>query len=279
MMLSGYGMNAENRAKSAGNFNSLWDTGEVSVARGLDGRIQLYDRRLSLHWLIQPEVARSAMHDPLLTLIGFWPRFLVAWPESSIPRKVRLFRPELDGRISAYWQRCHELLAAPLGDDCRNLQLIEATDRAQALLGTFFERMETAKMASSILTSIRPFALRATEMTFRIAGVLAVFEGKSLIDPDAASRAITLATYSIETWRNIFGNRDEADARALALGLFGWLLKQDGCQVREASILHIGLPKRIRSKDRRDSALALLEQHRLVERERDVWFVRRPEKC
>ena len=52
------------------------------------------------------------------------------------------------------------------------------------------------------------------------------------------------------------------------------MLKQDGSRVREASILHIGLPKRIRSKGRRDAALALLEQHQLVEREGDTWYAR-----
>jgi hypothetical protein len=271
MMLAGYGMNADNRAKSASNFNSLWDRGEISVARGLDGRLQLYDRRLSLHWQIQPEVARSALHDPLLANIGFWPRFLVAWPDPGGPRYVRAFRPDQDVMIGAYWKRCTQLLESAQGEDCRDLLVIESTDEAITLFGQFFERMEQARLPDSIMAPVRAFALRATEIAFRIGATLTAWVGKQEIDVQCARDAIALVTYSLDTWLGIFGTRDEDDARQLALGLYGWMLRQEGGRVREATILHTGLPKRIRSKDRRDTALAVLHQHGLVEANRDVW--------
>ena len=258
MMLAGYGMNADNRAKSAGNFNSLWDNGEISVARGLDGRVQLYDRRLSLHWLIQPQVTRAALHDPLLSAIGFWPRFLLAWPPLSEPQTARGFHPETDSRITAYWGRCRELLCVPQGEDCRELPLIEADAAALELIGRYFERMQTAKLPDSLLAPVRAFALRSTELAFRIAGVLAAFSGSKSIDADAARNAIALAEYSLETWRGVFGNRDEADTQAAALQYLRWLLRQPDASASEHSMLHIGPKPRVRG--RRDAALATLEQ-------------------
>lgn len=41
IMLSGWGMNPDNRAKTAGAFNLLWDDGEQSVIGAMTGRFQL----------------------------------------------------------------------------------------------------------------------------------------------------------------------------------------------------------------------------------------------
>jgi hypothetical protein len=93
-MLAGYGMSKDNRQKTAATFNELWDDGEASISRALAGRIQLYGKRLSCHWLIQPDAAREALGDPLLSTMGFWPRFLIAWPEPAPPRLARPFEPD-----------------------------------------------------------------------------------------------------------------------------------------------------------------------------------------
>jgi len=271
-MIAGYGMNPDNRMKSAGNFNALWDDGEISVARGLDGRVQLYDRRLSLHWMIQPDVARSALHDPLLSSIGFWPRFLLSWSPPSAPRTAKPFRPERDRRITDYWTRCTELLNHRLADDCKDLPEIAPTDEAMRIACGFFELMEKgAKTAGGIYESVKPFAVRATEQMFRIAGVLASFDKKKEIDAEAMKNAAKLALHSLNTWRAVYGDRDEADARASAIALYLWMLKQPWIEATETAILRIG-PKSLRSQSRRDTSLALLEQAGLAQRERDKWY-------
>ncbi len=272
MLLSGYGMNADNRAKSAGNFNSLWDDGEISVARGTDGRVQLYDRRLSLHWLIQPDVARSALYDPLLSSMGFWPRFLATWSPSSKPRLARPFLPEREARIVAYWARCTDLLSEIQPEDCRELPIIAASDDAQEFAGQFFERMEkNAKTAGAILEHVKPFAVRATEQLFRIAGVLAKFGGNTEIDLDAMRNAAALAAHSLETWRAIHGDRDEAEGKSRALALYGWLLKQPYQRATTTSILHVAIPKTLRSREVRDRALSQLEQAGFAARQQETW--------
>lgn len=275
-VLAGYGMTTDNRIKTGAGFNSLWDNGELSVSRALSGRLQLYDRRLSIHWLVQPDAARTALHDPVLSNIGFWPRFLAAWPEPLPPRRADPFRPERDARIGRYWARCTELIG-PLGEDCSGLPVIEFDDEAHQLAGRFFERMEVeAKTGGGSLTAVRAFALRATEHLFRVAGVLAVFDRRDVVDAEHAGRAAMLIGYSLATWRSIFGDRDQAQAEDNALRLYAWLLKQRGAQASETAMLRIG-PKPLRSRDLRDAALATLEQQGLTRREKDVWIALRRE--
>ena len=265
MMLGGHAMNDDNRAKSAGNFNSLWDNGEISVARGTDGRLQLYDRRLSLHWLVQPDVAFSALHDPMLANIGFWPRFLLACPAPSPPLLARRFEPGSYAGIRAFWNRCEELLAAPLGEDCSSLTVISPTPEAEKLACRFFEKMQQeAKTSGGELVEVKPFAVRATEQAFRIAGVLSAYSGSREIDVDTMRRAILLAGYSLDNWRLAFGDREENAARQWARLLFDWLLKQPDHRATGSAMLQVG-PKQIRSKAKRDTALALLQQAGLVD--------------
>ncbi len=271
---AGYGMSPEHKIKTAAGFNALWDTGEVSVSRSMTGRLQLYDRRLSIHWLVQPDAARAALHDAVLSNIGFWPRFLCAWPAPLPPRRAEPFHPDRDPRIRRYWQRCTELLQ-PQGDDCSGLPVIEFDDRANDLAGRFFERMEVeAKREGRTLVDVRPFALRATEQVFRVAGVLAVFDGRDVVDIEHAARAVEIVVYSLETWRSIFGDREKAQAGANALRLYAWLLKQRGAQASEVAMLKIG-PKPLRSRDLRDTALTTLEQYDLAGRDGSDWIALR----
>jgi hypothetical protein len=273
VMLAGYGMNADNRAKSAGAFNLLWDDGEISVSRSTTGRIQLYDRRLSIHWLIQPDAATEAVQDTLLSNIGFWPRFLCAWPAPGKPRAAKPFRPEQDSRIGAFWDRCYRLLSDPLSEDCGNLPVLELDADAHNFVCRFFEQMEqAAKTKGGLLEPVKPFALRATEQLCRVAGVLTVFSDHRTISLQTAIGAAQLVTYSLETWRGIFGAREESAARSDAKLLLDWLAKQPGKRASETAMLQVG-PKRLRSRSRRDSALSCLELAGVVEQSGAYWSV------
>lgn len=276
-MLSGYGMNADNRAKTAATFNALWDDGELSVSRGTTGRLQLYDRRLSIHWLLQPEAAHEVMSDPLLSGIGFWPRFLIAWPEPSAPRVARPWRADQCAEIGAFWRACTRLLDRPIGDDCSDLPVLELTDEAMQLACGYFERMEqAAKGKPAPLRDIKPYAVRSTEQALRVAGVLAVFEGLDRVDAAAMRNGIALAAYGLETWREVFGDRDVRTARQLARTLYRWLLDQPEGSASLTAISRIG-PKATRPKDRRDTALAVLDHAGLVTSAGYTWSVEVPE--
>lgn len=272
-ILSGYGMNAENRSKTAATLNALWDAGTLSVARGGAARVELYDRRLSTHWMIQPNAVRETLNDPALSAIGFWPRFLLATPSPSAPRTADRFQPKTSADIRSYWQRCTELLNESIGEDCGGLVAVAPDSDAFNIAGQFFERMEiAAKTKGGALESVRPFAVRATEQMFRVAGVLAAFQGHNDITKQDAGNAIALVSYSLDCWRGALGCSDENAEKDKALQLLRWLIKQPGATVRDASILQLA-PKPLRSRAVRDAAVQLLEHHGLITRDGDAWRV------
>jgi hypothetical protein len=261
-ILSGYGMSADQRSKTAGVFSKLWDDGHVSVSRATGGRVERYGRRLAMHWLIQPMAASESIGDPLLSALGFWPRFLLAWPEPQAPRRAQPFRPETLPAVRAYWKRCNELLHVPLLDDASDCPLLRLTDEACALLGTAFEGFEVEARKGG-LQAVKPFALRASEQACRIAGVLSAFSGDEAVSANAMRGALALVTYSLKAWRAVVDEGDAYQRGAHALRLYEWLTtRPDWCEPL-AVIVNKG-PACVRSKDKRDAALSELEAVGLV---------------
>jgi hypothetical protein len=207
--------------------------------------------------------ASEAIGDPLLSALGFWPRFLAAWPAPQGPRLARPFRPAALPAVAAYWHRCDALLAEPLPDDAGDCPAIPLSDEARELLGRGFERFEVAGRRGP-LRVIRPFALRATEQACRVAGVLAAFGGARSIDAATARDALSLVAYSLETWRAIVDEGAADPGAAHALRLYEWLTGRPDWRERLAAIVKDG-PMHTRSKDKRDAALAMLAEHGLVQ--------------
>ena len=263
-MVGGHGMRPENKAKTAGELNRLWDHGEISVMRGTSGRIQLFDRRLTAHLMIQPTVVQDALTDVVLMDSGFWPRFLLAWPEPAKPRKMRPFRPETIPEIRQFWQRCTELLPETERDECENLTTLKLTDKAQNLLGSFFEGMENeAKLKTGrYFDTCKPFALRASEQACRIAGVMAVYNGTETIDTDLMKNGMVLSLYSVESWRSAFNQRDSLIAAELAYRYLKWMVVERKGTATETDMIQNG-PKP-RSASRRDTAISTLHACGLV---------------
>ncbi len=261
-ILSGYGMSADHRSKTAGVFSKLWDAGHLSVSRVTGGRVERYGRRIALHWLIQPMAAAESIGDPLLSALGFWPRFLVAWPAPQAPRIYKPFRPDTLPAVGAYRARCDELLAVPLGDDAGEAPVLKLSDEARVILSGAFEQFEQQARRGG-LRSVKAFALRASEQACRIAGVLAAFGGNHAVSADDMRGALALVAYSLKTWQAIIDGGAADQGGAAALRLYEYLLQRPSWCESLALIVNGG-PGCLRSKDKRDAALAMLESVGLV---------------
>lgn len=261
-ILSGYGMSADHRSKTAGVFSKLWDAGHLSVSRVTGGRVERYGRRVALHWLIQPMAASESIGDPLLSALGFWPRFLAAWPAPQAPRLAHPFRPDTLADVLAYWERCDGLLAIELPDDAGDAPVLPLADDARTMLAKAFERFERDARGGE-LRSVKPFGLRASEQACRVAGVLAAFAGESQVTAQCMRGALAVVAYSVTTWRTII-DEGAADQRgADGLRLYEWLTTRAGWCETLAMIVNSG-PSCVRSKSKRDAALSVLEAMGLV---------------
>jgi hypothetical protein len=251
IMLAGHAMNQDHRTKTAASLCGLWDRGHLSVVRGGGGRLERYGVRLSAHLLAQPEALGDTLSDESLSGIGFWPRFLLAWPDELAPRVFRPWRPDESPAIGNFLARCAELLRDPMPDHCDDLLVIELSADARQELAAFFELMEHEARRGE-LRPVRAFALRATEQACRIAGVMAAWTNEPMIDREAAQNAIRLVRYSLQSWRMALdGKADPAPDWALVL--YRWLVTR-GEPTLLRDIPRIG-PVNLRSASRRDAAL------------------------
>lgn len=250
-ILAGHAMSAEHRTKTAATLCGMWDRGHLSVVRGGAGRLERYGVRLSMHLLVQPAALGDVISDDGLSGIGFWPRYLLAWPAPLAPRVYRPWRDNESAAVTQYWQRCADLLAQPVQDDCDALPVIELDHQAQRGLAKFFERMEREGRRGD-LRDVRPFALRATEMACRTAGVLAAFDGRQTINAETAQAACRLVLHSLENWREALAGRADP-VPGWALTLYRWLTERPG-GVPLRDIPRIG-PAPVRPAARRDAAL------------------------
>lgn len=262
-VFGGHSFSAEKRLATAAALSGLWDgAGIRGRARASDERGGLearFDVRLSAHWLIQPAAVHDALNDPILGEQGFWPRVLLATPAPGRPRLYRPFRPDENEAIGRYWKRLAELLETPMTTGATRPALA-LDDEADRLIARFFEGMDRAtRKSGGKYAPVRSWGARATEQVCRIAGVLAAFERgtETRIGPDEVTRAAALATYSLDCWVYLLERKPEAEARAYAERLLGWLVAQPGKQSNETAMIRIG-PKP-RSASLRDAALGILE--------------------
>jgi hypothetical protein len=260
-MLVGHALSQENRIKTAATLCGLWDGTGFSVARAGAGRFERHGTRLSMHLMVQPAAVSEVMSDAALMQIGFWPRFLLTWPEPLQPRKYRPFRPERSPSIVAFWQRCNELLHLPLQDDNDKLPPLELDEGAVAVLAPFLEECEQ-RCRRGDWQPIQPFGLRGAELAVRIAGVQTAFAGRDVVDAECAERSIVLVRHSLRSWQVAVGGGATDPVAAHALMLFQWLLNC-GRPIKVGDILRLG-PSALRSKGRRNAALGRLSEAGLV---------------
>jgi phage/plasmid primase-like uncharacterized protein len=260
-VLSGHGFSADHRAKTAAALCGLWDRGHLSVLRAGGGRFERYGLRLSAHLLIQPAALGEVLHDPLLSHIGLWPRFLLSWPPINPPRRFMPWDAASDPHVASFWRACTEHLQQECPSDCTELPALSLSPKAAQAFGRFFEEMEQA--AQGELQSVRPFALRATEHAVRIAGVLTAWRGWAVVQEDDAERGIALARYSVQQWRQALEEGKADPAVSDALALYGWLARQPGFTARRRDVLRGG-PSRLRNRDALEIAISRLTDAGLV---------------
>jgi hypothetical protein len=103
--LGGFAMKSQSRQKILAALNDLWQGNPIRRTRQGDSSLTLYGRRLAVHLMVQPSVARAFMADPMAADTGFLPRFLICEPPSTIGTRMHANARAGSGALDAFGGR------------------------------------------------------------------------------------------------------------------------------------------------------------------------------
>lgn len=262
--LGGHAMSKDNRTKSAAGFSKLWDDGRFDRVRAGDGAAKYYGRRLALHLMVQPIIAESVLSDDVLTGQGFLARCLLAWPTSTIGgREYVDVDLSDDPDLARYWQRMHDLLAAPppLRQGTRNELQPRALVLAPDAMAYWIEVKNGIEHAmTGAYAGIHAWASKGGSQVARVAGVLTVVENPDagVIQLDAIERATELVLYHLDEAARVVGTASVPTKVKHAELLLSWCWDTGRTLLYPRDALRNG-PNAIRTRDAFDAAVEQLE--------------------
>ena len=266
LFIGGAALMKEVRLRTIGALSKLWDGRPLDRVRSGDGASVLFDRRLSLHLMMQPLVAAELFTDPIFADQGFLSRVLCAWPETTAgTRRYRSEDASQDPAIRRYWETLKALLERPypLREGTRNElmpRLLPLADPAKAAWIQYCDAIEAQLGSGQPLEPIRGFANKAAEHAARIAGVLAVIENPAavVIELPQVHAGIALMDYYLtEQLRIQETGATDPDIR-LAERLLAWAR---GFEVIYLRLIYRHGPNAIREAETAKRLCRLLEEH------------------
>jgi hypothetical protein len=266
--LGGFAMSSDNRQKTLAALNDLWQGNPIRRTRQGDGNLTLYGRRLAVHLMVQPGVARQFMADPMAADTGFLPRFLICEPPSTIGTRLHRLERTDDAAIARFSDRLRAILATPLPmhTETRALtpRLLFLSAGARSLLVGFSDAVEVAQGAAGDLSHVTGYASKAAEQAARIAGVLTLWRDLMAVEIAAEDMAngITLAQFYLGEAARL-GDAAVVSAEVdKAERLRRWLLESwTEPEVLVRDVLRLAPIRALRESPTARAALALLEGH------------------
>lgn len=273
--IGGHSLRAETRAATTASLCRAWDGSKLERIRGGDGVTLLSDRRLAVHFMIQPGVAAGFLSDSQFADQGLLARFLISAPEGRAGTRIR---DDTAYQVSAcnaafdledYNTAIAGLLRQPVRWKDENdralgveLDALEFTTEARALFVEFANAIEGELGPKGSLPMAKAFASKLPEHAARIAGTLTLIANPSANQIEAATLAdaISLAEYYLgEAVRLIASGAVDPELRA-AQTLLDWLHALPGETIGLRDIYRLG-PNTIRQADKARRAMGILVEH------------------
>ncbi|SPF81140.1 YfjI family protein [Pseudoprimorskyibacter insulae] len=265
--LGGHAMNSENRQKTLAALNDLWQGNPIRRTRAGDGHAALYGRRLAVHLMVQPSVARAFMADPMAADTGFLPRFLICEPPSTIGSRLHRAGDRSGDALETFGNRLRSILDTQLPMDAvtRALSpwLLPLSPEARSGLIVFANEVEAEQAPGGTLAHITGYASKAAEQAARIAGVLTLWRSLDapVVTGDDMGHGITLARYYLSEALRLADAAQVSQDIDRAEALRKWLLESwPHAEVMTRDIVRLG-PNALRESPKARAALGLLERH------------------
>jgi hypothetical protein len=265
--LGGYAMSQDNRQKTLAALNDLWQGNPIQRTRQCDGSFTLFGRRLAIHLMVQPGVARAFMADPMTGDTGFLPRFLICEPKSTIGTRLHALARTDGAALAVFSERLREAFERPLPMDreTRELtpRLLTLGREARSLLVQFSDAIESAQAPGGDLAHVTGYASKAAEQAARIAGVLTLWGDleASEVTLQAMAWGIEIAQFYLGEAARLAGAAGTSAEIDRAEKLRKWLLEGwRHPEVLTGDVVQYG-PSLLRETPKARAALTVLEKH------------------
>uniref|UniRef100_I2Q6Z1 DUF3987 domain-containing protein n=1 Tax=Desulfovibrio sp. U5L TaxID=596152 RepID=I2Q6Z1_9BACT len=265
--VGGYGFQKEHEIETAANLSKYWDGKPITKARGADGTVRVADRRLTMHLMLQPQVASGFVGNGVLLDQGILSRALIVYPESTIgTRKYKRRNLRRVPEMKAYHERILAILSAPLPTKKNNPKelaprVIKPSADAMEAYRHFHDETELQMREGQPLACICGFANKAAEQAARLAAVLTLVDDLEAphITLEKMQSGAELVRYYLREALRIHGSFNNDPDLELAGVLRKWTLRQ-GEHVALVDIYQRG-PNSIRTKSVATRIAKILEEH------------------
>ncbi|MEW5715379.1 YfjI family protein [Pseudomonas sp. SB113] len=225
-------MSRDNRLKAVTTLSSLWDGSPIDRARSMAGEsLRAYDRRLSLHLMLQPYLATQLLSDPLLQGQGILGRCLMTWPTSLAgQRSYQAVDLSKDAALKRYHHRLSALFYQPWSlsaDGALQLSKLSLSPLARRRWIDLHDAIEAQLGEFGELASVRPSGSKAADNLLRVAGILAVVEESSVVEVDHIQRASALVGYYLNEIQRLTEQEPVCRVKEEADRLLRWLQVKD----------------------------------------------------
>ncbi|PTV95930.1 uncharacterized protein DUF3987 [Rhodobacter aestuarii] len=265
--LGGHAMNSDNRQKTLAALNDLWQGNPIRRTRQGDGAYTLYGRKLAVHLMVQPAVARAFMSDPLAVDTGFLPRFLICEPLSTIGTRMHANTRRDDAALAAFEARLRAILETdmPMDPETRELtpRTLQLSPEARKLLVGFSDAIEAAQGPGGDLAHVSGYASKAAEQAARISGVLTLWRDLDAAKVEAGDMAdaISLAQFYLSEASRLASAATVSAEIDRAETLRKWLIESwPHPNVTVRDVVRLG-PNPLRESPKARAALGVLELH------------------
>ena len=269
--LGGHALTEEAELRTIAMLSRLWQGDRIDRVRATDSEhVILYGRRISMHLLVQPDVATRMLGKPLYRSQGFLARWLMAAPESLAGTRLHdLARPEPadDPRIRRFWHVIGKLLAAPANENREvgglDPPCVALTPEARGLLVAAYDEIERAQGHEGTLEGVREWASKAAEHACRIAGVLTLTADPSAhaVTGETMAGALALTQFYLSEYVRLIGSADVPEHIRHAHELLGWLRQKGRTTITARDVMRLGPGRAIRHGDAAKAALRTLAEH------------------
>jgi len=268
--IGGHGMNAENVLKTAAGLSGLWDGKPISRVRAGDGSSLLVGRRLSLHLMVQPNIAQEMLSNNMLIGQGLLSRCLCVYPKSTIgTRRYKATDLSESQAMRAFHDKISEILHTPYNTGNAKNELkpnhVELDAEAKQIWQMYHNKIEDQLSIFGKLSSIRGFGNKAPEHSLRLATGLAGFDAPDISNFSRISsgyllNSTILTQYYLNEALRLF-NSGVADPNLYeANKLLDWLRDKGKTKVTLLEIYQYG-PTSIRDAKKARQLMAILIDH------------------